>query len=378
MILIVIWFSMIFLGLVEKKSKPIAWLQILFVNCMMAFNDGNADQINYIKLLDGLRRDPELILNGNIGTNMLFYVMGLFKNYHLIIFFISLFSMFFLYKGITYYTPKVSYVLSLYLIAPFTIDATQLKNFIAMSVWIYFSIYLFKAYSNDEKKKNMIFYCAGVILATSFHFSFIFTILFVLVPMIKGGDKPRILRAAIAVAILTVIMNRADSVIMRLSKGNARFQQYFDYKLSFYNKISKVNKIQAKQVEVIAFFLLIFACFLMMWIMSAKRDMEDKRRQLLEFSIILSIISIVLIPFMKYSMEIYRVQRNLLVIYYVLMAEWVPGRLLVKNNDKFIFKLSLPYFFAILISGFYLYVDTIHGNFGAVFRVLFKFYRQLV
>lgn len=374
MVLIAIWLCMIAIGLLIRNSKKIAFVQICFIVFMMTFNDGNPDQINFIKLIDRLTNNPIEIFSGNVGTNLVFYVFSIFGSYHIVAFLIALCSMIFIYMGTVFYTSKVSLVLSLYMIAPFTIDATQLKNFMAMAVWFFFSKYLFMAYKKENVERNVVMYIVGVILATSLHFSFIFTMLFLVSLVVKAGSRKLFIGYSITIVVLFFIMSNAGMIISRLASSVGTYGTYFSFKVGFYQTVSREYKIQAKREEVIAFFAVLAFILVFMRLMGKKKESNDYGKLLLEFSTSLSIISVIILPFLDYSMEIYRVQRNLLLIYYVLMAEWIPDKLISKIPQIKV-RLSFPFLFAMILSAFYLYIDTLQGNFGAVFRVLFKYYK---
>ena len=99
-------------------------------------------------------------------------------------------SIFFLYKGILFYTDSIALVMALYLIAPFTIDATQIKNFMAMSIWIYLSKYLFNAVKQRSIRNwDFWIYIIGVLVVTTIHFSFIFTLVYVLAVFIDLNNN---------------------------------------------------------------------------------------------------------------------------------------------------------------------------------------------
>lgn len=84
----------------------------------------------------------------------------------------------------------------------------------------------------------------------------------------------------------------------------------------------------------------------------------------------LNILSAVLFPFMLYSMEIYRVQRNLLLINYAVSSDLIGKKAL--HDGKLRVSSAVLILFCIVISVYYLTFDCIYWNYESVFAPFFK------
>ena len=179
--MIFLWLLLIIVGIWKKQSKFISFLQITFMILLMTFNDNNPDYVNNYNTFLKVNNESIFSISGNWIFILTLYVFGIFSNYHIVVFSIASISMFLIYKTIDFYSNSNSFCLALYMIASYVIDATQIKNFFAMSIWLYFTTFLYKAYLNDDKIKNLFLYIVGVVLASLCHASFAFTIVFILV-----------------------------------------------------------------------------------------------------------------------------------------------------------------------------------------------------
>lgn len=131
-VLLTIWILLIVSGFFVKNSKILVVIQSVFISGMIAANNGNPDQFQYIQLYSQLQSNPESIFDNNIGLNLIFYISTIFKQYNISLFFICIVFMFIMYKAIAFYTDKYSFVYSLYLISPFVMDSIQIKNMFAI------------------------------------------------------------------------------------------------------------------------------------------------------------------------------------------------------------------------------------------------------
>lgn len=360
----VIWLVLIILGIFYRKSKKLAFFEIVFAVLIFTTLDGGPDYNNYVSLFHNINSSIGNIINGNVLFNLMLYIFGLFGNYNIALFFISAISMAILYKAVSFYTENVSFVLAIYLIAPFMIDIIQIKNFMAMAVWFYFSRYLFKAYLGESKSYNVCIYLLGVTISVGFHFSFVIMYFFALVPFIKI-KKILILICLIAVMLgLMFGTNIIDYIVEMISKSDAAFfvtiiSKFKDYKANF-----NYGRMRTRFIITLALYV---GMIVMLWFiyLFKKKSKLEKENYAIQFLIVFDIIIAVIFPFMLYSMEIYRVQRNVLILNYAIVAAFTRKKVMSDGKIHLISVLSIC--FCLIISIYYLCFDCIYWNYEDVF-----------
>ncbi len=362
---------MILLGLFIRKSEVLVLVQALFISMMIALNNGNPDQWQYINLYSQLKTDPTTIFSSNIGLNILFYISSIFHQYNVSIFFISCLFMFFLYRAIIYYTNDISYVFSLYLISPFVIDTIQIKNLYATVIWLFFSRYLYE-YCLTHSKNDLLKYFMGVILATSIHFAFLFTGLFALIALINKKNLFKfIFSFGIVFAVLAFMVSKIQSIVSILASTGISTFVLLASKFQIYGANYKLESAAARQTVTLLFYALIFTVFLIIRLFM-KRDNTLLPEQLFNLIVLITLMSIIIVPLMTYSQEIYRIQRNLLLLYYVMFGKCLSYDILNFSRMKLdIGRLSI-FICSILVALFYLYFDSLYWNYDSGFKILFK------
>lgn len=369
MILIILWIVLIALGMIMRKSKLVIIMQITFASLMFGFNDGNPDQSIYIQSFEALKSSWNNIFDGNVLFNAFLWLLGKFQNnYDYAIAIMAAISLIILCMGFKYYTDSVALCFSLYFISPLIIDATQIKNFVAMCLWIYFSRFLYQAYIGNNTTVNILKYIIGVIIVSLFHFSFIFTFLYLLILFIgKKQNVKTILEMLLIVSIFVLSLGIPNS-------ANLPIFTLLSTKVDQYSLVTQ-NNFTRIEVTVVAF-MFIFILFEIYKILDkytwfGETGMYKSTIQFRTFSFKLTLVSLSILLLINYSSEIYRMQRDLLPIYYILTAKYFDN---IKNKYSDVVTLVIRLFLAVLIAIWYLYIECIMGgiHFESVFKVFFK------
>lgn len=369
-VLVCIWILLIIMGFFVKRSKWLVLIQSLFIAAMFALNNGNPDQWKYINLYSQLKSNPVGIFSGNIGLNVIFYLSSIFNQYNISIFFICVAFLFLMYKGVLFYTKNTSLVFSLYLISPFVIDSIQIKNFFAMIVWLYFSRYLYLSTIKVDVKKNVLMYSIGVLLSSTIHYSFLFTALYVLLAFVNKDNFPKLAISLTGIfVILTFIINNLMTIISKLSLTgismfNVLYSKIQDYRLNY-----DVGSADARKYVTVIFYIIIFLVFVFIYLSNGNKNNLIKKESF-NFVMGVTALSVMIIPLIDYSQEIYRIQRNLLILYYSIFACAFDNKIIEYGKLK-IFRLIFV-FINISVAFYYLYIESIHWNFDTGFRILFK------
>lgn len=365
---LIVWLFLIIFGIIYKNSKKIAFIQMSFVVFMFAITTSGPDYDNYLMLFQSLLNSPRNIVNGNVFFNIVLYFLGFTGNYNVALIFISAIMMAVLYKAIIFYTDHISFVLSIYLIAPFVIDIVQVKNFIAMILWFYFSRYLYELYLGKNKIYNTCLYLLGVTIAAGFHFSFVIMYVFILIPLF---DLKKIVSlSAIFGAVGVLSFNGVfETIINIMSNHNFAFFRQILSKIHDYTANFNVGKMQTRLLVTLILYIIMLAALIGIYLLKKFKKVENQNYPL-EFLINLDCAVAIIFPLMPYSMEVYRVQRNLLLMNYAFMGMFVSKKLIVNGKLRVI---SLLYtLFCIGISFYYLYIDCIYWNYENVFCQIFK------
>lgn len=362
-----LWIFLIMLGIIYKKSKKIATLQIVFVVFVFSTSSGNADYNSYVTWFQGL--SLRNVFNGNVLFNILLYMFKFTGNYNVGLFVVAIFAMVIIYKAICYYTDNIAFVISLYLIAPFVIDVIQVKNFIAMAIWFYFSKYLHWAYLGIRKRHNICIYILGVAIASGFHFSFVITSIFVIIVWLKL-NRILLLVAFIGLNSFAIVRtNIMDCLIEIISKSRINILVSISSKINDYTANFNQHRMETRLNLTVAIYICI-VIMLMCIYHTKKRKKNIQNKRWIEFLIMLDIGMAIIFPFMQYSPEIYRVQRNLLLINYAVVSVGIPAH--SAYNGKLNVKNMLSEIFCGIIAGVYLYFECIYWNYNTVFAPVFK------
>lgn len=371
--LIVVWLILIILGFCFKNNKSIVFVQVIFASLLIACNVNNPDYGNGVDFI-GITSDVSQIFKDNIIYNLLFYIFGKFTTYDIAVFLISFLSYFIVYKFIIKYTKKVAFVFSLYLISPFVIDATQFKNFVAMSVWIYSMQFLIDAYSakKSEQKKMIVLYCIGCLIAAGIHYFFIICFIYVLVIPLKKHGSSDLIKIGLFILIFKVLVdNFLGSILALLSKTGIEIFNLLQFKLYAYSINYNAESAQAR-VLVTLFCYVIIGIFFVFLKLLKKRDysVNSIKTTYTSFSLRIVVISAVCLPLISFSMEMYRMQRNLLLILYVLIGLVTGNNVMSKGRLKV--KSFILFLVGMGIAVCYLFFDSIIWNYDTVFRSLFR------
>jgi len=323
------------------------------------------------------------VFSGNILSNLIFYIAGKIGNFTISRFLFSTISFLFIYKGAKHYTGNVNVVLGLFMIAPFIIDATQVKSMVSMAVWFYFSYFLFEAYRNVDRKKNLVIYAVGVIIATLFHFSYALSLLYILVIYL---NKKKIGIIALVVnivgftafgltrinALMDVIGNLMPNyqfILSRLRNGVLLFSDF--------NYTYRIRTMSIFYVILLILFVLLQRNSKMIDSLENSEKASIKTRELAEFVFRLNMVTLIVFPLMAISMELYRLQRDLLVVDYTFLSSLLFSRKKNGNHRFLIINVSNLKILSmgLIISIYYLYVEAIYGNINAVFLPVFHMIR---
>ncbi|MDG4498748.1 hypothetical protein NOL12_02570 [Streptococcus suis] len=367
MILLGTWVILILLGLLNGKNRYILFFQAVFVIFMMGMlNIYTVDHPARLYNFNILQHNPAFIFSGNWGYQLFNYILGRFVSFEVTMFILSLLGVLILIKSISRYSQLKSEIFALYMLTPFVIDVTQIKNFFAMSIWLYFSYYIVSPPKENSLIKNSIIYILGIFLVGSFHSAFYITLFFVIVPYIS------IFKSSV-IALLAITLGNAIPNLMNIlvsTFGNylptVVVSKYYAYKA-----VLNLDIIKTRETMIISFFIL-FIFAITPYILQIKNNQVVRDSILVNNIIKINILALISLPLLSFSTEFYRLQRNLLILVYIVVLQSDQN---IAFGHRFKIRISKVWgvIFAIILAFFYLYVDTIRWNFESVFQALFRF-----
>ena len=170
---IAVYLFLIILGLHYPKSKAITLIMLIFMWITYGLNTDGGDFAQYKFLYENLVY-ANLLSHHEPGYTLVSFICLKFGfTYQLFRCVLATIYLGILYSAVKYYTTFTAYVFSLLMIFPFLLFVSVLRAGISTVIILYASRYLV-----SEKKKSGIKYIALVVIATIFHYSSIFFLVF--------------------------------------------------------------------------------------------------------------------------------------------------------------------------------------------------------
>ncbi len=315
------------LDLFRKKSKIVFVITVIFLWSILAFTYGDADESVYISRYT----DPQAWIG---HTELLFALcmsvaskMGLtFYQYKAIITGIELILICSTIRKMAKYP---NFVLFCYMIVPFALNVTQMRNALSTAIFIYFSRYLFEHEKIGKAIKlgkhiqfdyTDIMYVIGIMLATLVHAaSFIWLVLLVA----KKYDVKTCLAFMVSVNLLlqfAITPQNITKIISVVSKAAA--SRMIPYLTVEYQNSEWRHHSQILYVALVGAII----CVIFYLIKKKKKNFNISKDTVTALKINICILIIFSLMF-KYTQELYRLQEGLFIINYITITNTI------KNND---------------------------------------------
>lgn len=279
------WGTLVFSGIAAFSRKVqtnkrlnqlcVAITIVCIVLIVSANREGN-DIINYVRDYNSIQtfqREPVYVVLKICGK-----LLGL--NFYQFRAVVSLIGYMLIVSTLKKYTRNIQFVLFFYCVYLLFMDSWQVRNFLAVSVFVYSVRFL----SNARSKKSMVAYCVCILISTGIHTAFIiYYILTLLYVKKKRVVVYSLCFVMAALSLITWLNNNKipfiDVVVGILMGDNARAQEYFSLatNLGFLAPVAlyvygvlgivlvkrqiKTSRMDNKQVEFCNLVLLINLCF---------------------------------------------------------------------------------------------------------------------
>ncbi len=305
------------MGFIQKRQILLTICFGLFLWSLYAFSSGNADFVIHQRRFynyQDLASQTELIYS---------FLMKVFNSirldYRAFLVCDSLFVCWSYCYFIKKNTNYINLVLALYLIYPFCMDVTMVRYTLAFAVVLYGLDCLWKDF---RVKKYLICVFLGFLI----HSSMILTLLFLL---------PRFFKEAVLKKIVLL-------GVLGLFAGGSLVKVFLNIvaKVSFFNLGEKSSIVLASSLmryDADAYFrygMKIFLAFLIMWfifrqinkflktIQNVLQDSDRVKFAMISFASKLNLITLLIVPLVMFSADIFRLQLSLSVVFYVAVANY--------------------------------------------------------
>lgn len=173
--------AIVFLGFVRQRSHCVTLLMELYMWGLIAFNVGTTDFYAFEEMYHNAfepryaRHEPGFLLLCKIMNRM-----GCsYLHFRMVIGFIVVIL---IVSGLKYFSKHINYALALYIIFPFPCMVAGLRFSVGSAIVIYGMRYLF-----TSEKRAAFKYILLVMLATLFHYSMLFFLIFIAAKFIHGN-----------------------------------------------------------------------------------------------------------------------------------------------------------------------------------------------
>lgn len=325
-----------------------------FLWILFGWNYDNADYHNYESIYEAIE------LNGSYpavepGFEALSkFFIYLDFNYDIFLIFYSLIGLFLIGSTIHKFTPNYNVVWFLYFIFPFMLDVVQIRNFMSMSIVVFSFRYLI-----NDNKLNIFKFLICIIVASLFHTSSLFYILFLLV------------RFSIKKIVYICLVS---SVFLQfLIRSNSELMSSFFYS----NKLEHYLVGQTSTVGIFFFLVyLLFNLIIVVYIKKISINFDDLFYKKPIFEKILKINIIILVSYnlLIFDADFIRLQRNIMILNYIALSLILPYRK-ISVNYKTLMAIFTLFTVSLLSNWTFIIAQTYETVFKSIFtsNVVFKF-----
>lgn len=352
--------SAILLGIIYEKTKGVTWYQLSLIWILLGWSYGNPDYHNYLiryKYYDSSALAAK--------TEWLFTKIFAFGNkmkleYQEFLPILALIYVVVLGIIVVKLSATPNLVLSLYLIFPACIEATQIR-FVMANIFIYLGfLVLFKS----ESKFAEIQYVICVIIASLLHIGML---VFLTMLPIRYFN----VRKTIFYSITLVV----GILVMGLS-GIGKIVGYFPGMNNKFSLIAGNGDFYRIKYWGIRVFILWTLFFIIIFLFKDFYKKNCTGKIYFDYTLKIAIISFVVIPLLTISVDTYRIQQSLCLIYYCCFSWFFKkGIVIIKNRKKCLVSKNGMIFLlcCVVFSSLYLYVIVLSSsNFITVFLPYFE------
>lgn len=218
-----------------------------------------------------------------------------------------------------------------YLFYQYFLDAVQIRNFLAMAIFIYSIRYLVN-YCTTNQKKDLFMYILSILFAASFHITALYYLIFIF--LVKITNKKLLISFSIVTITLYVFRSQLLSLIA-LVLNDTKYIAYLYNPTALYGVVFYTIYIYA-------------SIFITLKIRSRILNSDKTAPFVLQFSSLtvkINIAMILTIFLFSFRPDFVRLYRNILFLNYILIAiSMNPGKISINRNNLLTTILFFLYF----------------------------------
>ena len=359
---IVFWvfLALIFIASCLEKEKKFKYrisviICFVFVLLLVSGNYSNADTGIYLLRYNESKDWSNVIKIGQVGQAFLGYVcnrLGLsFQYFRLVYYFIGLFIIF----SVAYkYIGKSTRIMFLYCIFPMIIDATQMKNFMAMAFLTLAISFLSKC---DVKSK--LLFIAAILIGATFHIILIAYLPMLIFCNLKYKKFIRYLSMTPIILFSFIFMlGSSNDYLTTLIRSSMTSQ--------IENRVGRFFEDRGVRLGFLVYYLMTFVIIFILFQTRKQTKLypsyyTNEQKQLLDVLFLCSIYSIVFMPLYIHAQDFSRLLRNFAPMIHIALLLVIDSRqkntTLMKSDHLVVSKEALfiyiPYVFYLIYAFYY-------------------------
>lgn len=289
---------------------------LIFMWIIFAGNTSNPDYNNFEHIYNKITIGGLESYSGvEIGFSIIMKLSGIFGfSYQQFLIILSTVFLILLLKFIFYFSKSPALVLLIYIFFPFFLDIVQIRNSLAYIIVLNGIIYLYN-------KKN-ISYILIILLASLFHTTALFNLIFLLINFV---DPKKLLKIIVPTSIfLYLIKSEVINLMIKILPIGDKYVVYL-------NGTSILNQL-LYLILILGNFIIVYYTFLKVKKLGINNKIDTNIIKLASFSLSASILVIMILPLLSFDADFFRLFRNLILIFIINFCNYLSIKKYIKNE----------------------------------------------
>lgn len=323
----------------KKNAKFIAFILLMFMWILFWSNTTNPDYYNYLRHYNSIQAGSQIF----DGSGQEFGYRALMKiaanigfSFETFLLIVSGLSFALIHSTVKKFSKNYNYVYSLYFIFPFFLDVVQIRNFIAMAIFIFSVRYLL-----DDSIKSKVKYIFLILIASTIHYT---ALLYLPMLLIKTNRKNYLIRSVVLFAIIGSLIILGNNKQIPYINQIVRLLFDSDKVLSWTGKMTDYGFILFWAMQTMSFLVAFHAKKLFKDSIKdndsnslTENQILSERNRALFVNLVywINLLAFIYFPFYLLASTFTRLMRNILILNYI-SCSIVHGRL-TRSNRRTLF-----------------------------------------
>lgn len=327
----------------KKNAKFIAFILVMFMWILFWSNTTNPDYHNYLRHYTSMQAGSQIFDgSGNeFGYRALMKIaIHLRFSFETFLLIVVALSFALIHSTVKRYSGNYNYVYCLYFIFPFFLDVVQVRNFIAMSIFIYSVKYLI-----DDSIKSKVKYVFLILTASTIHYT---AILYLPMLLIKTNKKNYLIRGIVLFSLISSLIILGNNKQIPYIDHIVRLIFDSDKVLSWTGKTTNYGFILFWAMQTMSFFVAFNAKYLIKDYINnndnnsfTENQIMSEKNKILFVNLVywINLLAFIYFPFYLLASTFTRLMRNILMLNYI-SCSIVHGRL-KRGNKRMLFNVII-------------------------------------